>query len=89
MAMTARQIQSDLTATNLTLDGQSIMLDQGWIDNAAGTPFSNAFGFGAVNVQAAITEALNWKSANTQLAEQQVIALDKVSYSTHNGLSAF
>ncbi|MBE0494032.1 MAG: S8 family serine peptidase [Thiomicrospira sp.] len=85
MAMTARQIKStDIAQNTLTLNDGFVTLEQGWVENAAARKFSNAFGFGALNVQAAITEALNWKNQNKQLAEPQVIALDKVSYSTDN-----
>lgn len=59
MAIAARQIQPSLSDTNLVLADGTVVLDQGWVDNAVGRKFSNAFGFGAVDVQAAITEALN------------------------------
>lgn len=86
LATTARQIQPGLAGNSLTLNDGTVTLEQGWVTNAAGIAFSNAFGFGAVDVQAAITKALEWKNAATQLAEQQLISLNKVSYSSDNAI---
>ena len=86
LATSARQIQSGLADNTLTLNDGTVTLEQGWVTNAADIPFSNAFGFGAVDVQAAITKALEWKNTNTSLAQQQVITLNKVSYTSDNAI---
>jgi subtilisin family serine protease len=61
LATTARQIESGLTAKSAS----GVVIEAGWIINDAGYQFSNAYGFGAVDVDAAITMALAWDDNDT------------------------
>lgn len=87
LAKTARQIQPTLTPNILDLNDGSVMIEQGWTTNQAGFPFSNHFGFGGLDVQAAISEALSWKNSQQQLAAPLLLSLDKVSYSQDNQIA--
>ncbi|CAN8140104.1 Serine protease [uncultured Thiomicrorhabdus sp.] len=70
LATTARQIDVGLTAKYLA--NSSIKIEQGWIENNAGYRFSNYYGFGAVDAQAAVNMATdNYNSlAALQTIEQ-------------------
>ncbi|MBE0472195.1 MAG: proprotein convertase P-domain-containing protein, partial [Methyloprofundus sp.] len=46
--------------------------------------FSNAFGFGALNLQAALQKAVDWKTSSTQLTPLQTLDIDAQVYSEHN-----
>lgn len=84
LATSARQIQPELQEINFALTNGSVMLEQGWVSNAAGIAFSNAFGFGAVDVQAALEQAIRWRRTNTVLAEQKTVQTPQQSYSMNN-----
>jgi len=72
LAKTAKKVDSNNTGvtTNSLITGSSapVVLDQGWVKNAAGYWFANAYGFGAVDAAAAVSMA---KSYTGYLSAQQ------------------
>ncbi len=60
LATTARQIDPALLSKKITIDGVEVTLESGWVTNAVGYKYSNAYGFGAVDIDAAMTMALEW-----------------------------
>lgn len=76
LAMTARQLEPALAYSQTTINGQLFDLDRGWITNNAGVKFSNAYGFGSVDVLAAVAMAKQWKSNQTSLGAFVEIAKD-------------
>ncbi|BBP42677.1 S8 family serine peptidase [Thiosulfativibrio zosterae] len=62
LAASARQIQPALAAKTLDINSTRVTIEQGWVTNQAGYHFSNEFGFGAVDVIAALDKALEWKN---------------------------
>lgn len=74
LATTARQLDPDLANNNVLIGGQSVLLESGWVANQAGYAFSNAYGFGAPDTNAAIDMALDWKTNGTTLDSLQVSA---------------
>ena len=84
IATTARQLDPDLSARTMTLNSEELEIDQDWETNAAGYSFSNEYGFGAVDVQAAITLALNWKSSNTHLGALKTLSATKQTFFNNN-----
>lgn len=57
LAKTARQIDPNLANTTMRLGNQSFELEAGWVTNQSGIAFSNEYGFGAVDVLAAVKMA--------------------------------
>ena len=84
LATSARKIQSDLAENWLSLDDGNVKIEQGWLTNQAGYHFSNAFGFGALNLQDALQKAVDWKASSTQLAPLQTLEMAAQVYSEHN-----
>lgn len=85
LAITARKIDPELAENSFDLNGQSVVIEQGWVTNSVGRHFSNAYGFGAIDVQAAIAKALEWKGQNktlptfrTEIQTQQQLVSDNV-----------
>ncbi|MDG6773654.1 S8 family serine peptidase [Thiomicrorhabdus sp. ZW0627] len=81
LATTARKLDPNLAAKTLLLGGQLVTLEQGWVSNAAVNPhtgnhylYSNAYGFGAPDTNAAIQMALDWKTNGTTMAALQTTA---------------
>ena len=70
LAKTARKIDPISTAASVTvsINGEDYQASQGWVTNKAGYPFHNWYGFGAINVDAAVAMA---KSYNTVLPDLQ------------------
>jgi subtilisin family serine protease/subtilisin-like proprotein convertase family protein len=62
LARTARQIDPAIAARTVQIGETSYTAEQPWIVNAAGFHFHNWYGFGAVNVDAAVAMARNWTS---------------------------
>lgn len=60
LARTARKIDPAISARTVQIGEKSYTLEQPWIVNAAGFNFHNWYGFGAVNVDAAVALARNW-----------------------------
>lgn len=64
LASTAKRIDPNfpgVTATTL-LPGSTIVLEQGWVTNAAGYTFSNRYGFGEIDAGVAVKMAGQYKS---------------------------
>ena len=57
LAKTARPVHTDITPVQLALQDGAYTLANAWVVNGAGYAFHNRFGFGAVNVDAAIALA--------------------------------
>jgi subtilisin-like proprotein convertase family protein len=80
LARTARKLEPGLEPKS----GSGVVLEAGWVSNAAtptGYDYSNAYGFGAVNVDAAMTMALQWKTDNTTLPAFKMISTGPVTES--------
>lgn len=65
LATTARKIDPNLAPSSLGVGNGVLNIEQGWQTNAAGYHFSNAYGFGAVDVLAALQMAKNWGAEQT------------------------
>ena len=57
LAKTARQLHADIPRVRVAFGGVPAVLQHGWITNAAGYHFHNWYGFGAVDVDAAVALA--------------------------------
>ena len=57
LARTARRLDADLPRVRVAFGGVPAVLQHGWISNAAGYPFHNWYGFGAIDVDAAVASA--------------------------------
>jgi len=65
LAKTAVKVDAaNPSVTVTTLTGGSYVAEQGWITNAAGLNFHNWYGFGAVNVSAAVAMAKTYTSGS-------------------------
>ena len=76
LAKTAKKVDANNTGVTTTslITGSSapVVLEQGWVKNAAGYWFANAYGFGAVDAAAAVSMA---KSYTGYLSAQQSASL--------------
>lgn len=57
LAKTARQLDAGISRVRVAFGGTPAVLQHGWITNAAGYRFHNWYGFGAVDVDAAVALA--------------------------------
>ena len=57
LAKTARQLDADIPRVRVAFGGTPAVLQHGWITNAAGYRFHNWYGFGAIDVDAAVALA--------------------------------
>ena len=57
LAKTARRLDADIPRVRVAFGGVPAVLQHGWITNAAGYHFHNWYGFGAIDVDAAIALA--------------------------------
>ena len=57
LAKTARQLHADIPRVRVAFGGVPAVLQHGWITNGAGYPFHNWYGFGAIDVDAAVALA--------------------------------
>ena len=57
LARTARQLHADIPRVRVAFGGTPAVLQHGWITNAAGYHFHNWYGFGAIDVDAALALA--------------------------------
>lgn len=64
LAKTARRIDSQSSASivNVSIDGVNYQASQGWVKNAADYYFHNWYGFGALNVDAAVAMAKDYQT---------------------------
>lgn len=60
LAKTATQTDPNFSGVTAELPHGKYTLEQGWVTNAAGFHFSNWYGFGRVNLQAAVDLALSY-----------------------------
>ena len=69
LAKTARKIDpiSQESIVNVGINGVDYQASQGWVTNAAGYNFHNWYGFGAVNVDAAVTMLKNYQAGSLPL----------------------
>ena len=58
LARTARQLDAEIPRVRVAFGGVPAVLQHGWITNAAGYPFHNWYGFGAIDVDAAVALAV-------------------------------
>ena len=83
LAKTAKKVDPAHTGVISTsvIDGQStpVVLDQGWVQNAAGQWFSNSYGFGAVDASAAVRMAKNYSTNLSSLKSASLSA----NFTTH------
>ena len=79
LAKTARKIDPDSPGSKVTvnINGVDYEASQGWIKNAADYNFHNWYGFGALNVDAAVTMAKNYQ-AGISLPPLQYKSYDSV-----------
>ena len=87
LAKTARQLDADIPRVRVAFGGVPAVLQHGWITNAAGYHFHNWYGFGAIDVDAAValaaTHTPNSLGVFTQSAPVQLAAA--VTIPDHDG----
>ena len=73
LAKTARKIDpgSPGSIVTVNINGVDYEASQGWITNAAGYNFNNWYGFGAMNVDAAVTMAKNYPAGSLPLLQDR------------------
>ncbi len=89
LATTARQIDKTLSSKTLLVGTTNVALESGWVTNAAtptGYAYSNAYGFGAIDIDAAITMALQWKTDSTTLPALQTVTKGPFLLSSGNNI---
>jgi subtilisin family serine protease len=86
LATTARQIDTTLSSKTLLVGTTNVTLESGWVTNVAGYKYSNAYGFGALNIDAALTMALQWKTGSTTLPALQTVTKGPFILSTSNNI---
>ena len=84
LAKTARKLDEDLAETTMTLESSDQVIDQAWVTNAAGYHFSNAYGFGAVDILNAVALAKTRQSGDLNLSSMIVDEVPLQEYSTQN-----
>jgi len=64
LAKTAKHVDPTFAGVSSTgiISGSTIVLEQGWVTNAAGYTFSNRYGFGGVDAAAAVAAAKTYTS---------------------------
>ncbi len=62
LAKTAKKVDASQPAIRKSVAGVTTVIEQGWVTNAAGFPFSNWYGFGAVDASAAVAMAKAYTS---------------------------
>jgi len=64
LAKTAKPVDTGFTGVSSTtiISGSTVVLEQGWVKNAAGFSFSNRYGFGAVDAAVAVAMAKTYSS---------------------------
>jgi len=82
LATTARQLDAGVVDNVKFIGATPVTLESGWTTNSTGYHFSNSYGFGAPDADAAITMALDWKSTNTTLSVFKAFQASTVSVNT-------
>lgn len=64
LAKTARHVDPSFSgvSSSTIISGRNVVLEQGWVTNAAGYSFSNRYGFGGVDASAAVAMAKSYTS---------------------------
>jgi len=62
LAKTAKKVDAAFPGVSSTaiIPGSTVVLEQGWVTNRAGWPFSNRYGFGGVDASAAVAMAKSY-----------------------------
>lgn len=62
LAKTAKKVDSTFAGVSRTdiVSGSTVVLEQGWVTNAVGWSFSNRYGFGGVDAEAAVAMAKSY-----------------------------
>jgi subtilisin-like proprotein convertase family protein len=83
LAKTAKKIDPNFSgvSSSTLLAGSTIVLDQGWVKNAANYWFSNWYGFGSVDASAAVAMA---KTYSSYLPDSQTASLSMHYLSNYN-----
>ncbi len=89
LAVTARQLQPDLKPITRFINGQTVTIEQGWVTNAAGIAFSNAFGFGGLSVVEAVKLAQQWQASNQSLPTLKTVQTLKQPLTQNNEIANF
>jgi len=74
LAKTATQVDASIAQVSRTFTGGTYVAEPGWIINGAGYHFHNWYGFGRVNVSAAVALATGYSSGWPTLTETPFIA---------------
>jgi hypothetical protein len=71
LAKTAKQVDPTFAGVSATdiIPGNTVILEQGWVTNAAGFNFSNRYGFGGVDAAAAVAAAKAYTNYLPPLAD--------------------
>ncbi len=89
LAKTANKVDPQHTGVISTsvIDGNStpVVLDQGWVKNAAGHWFSNSYGFGSVDAGAAVRMAKNYTNYFSSLQSATLPAQFSTNVNVPNG----
>jgi hypothetical protein len=64
LASTSDQVDSTISATNLTINGVAYAAEAAWLTNAAGYKFHNYYGFGRVNAGLAVSAAQTYTAGS-------------------------
>jgi len=70
LAQTARKIDPDVSAVNVSIDDENYVARQGWITNQAGYHFHNWYGFGAIHVDNAVAMAKTYSTVLPALQDK-------------------
>lgn len=79
LAKTSEKVDANHSGTTVTLGDGSYTAELPWTTNAAAYSFHNWYGFGAIDVDAAITEARSYTSTQTALQECAWRSSDNIS----------
>jgi subtilisin family serine protease len=64
LASTSDQVDSTISATNLTINGVAYAAEPAWLTNAAGYKFHNYYGFGRINAGLAVSAAQSYTAGS-------------------------
>lgn len=84
LAKSARKLNPNLSPVTMNLNGASFVIDQAWETNSAGFNFSNAFGFGAVDIINAVALAKQRQQGGVNLPAMQTLLVESDLFSTNN-----
>ena len=92
LATTARTIDQAIRPVQVVIGTSPYVPQQPWTTNAAGYSYHNSFGFGAIDVDAAVDAAKNWQldtlgafAVSKWVEDDASLAIDKVPIPDHNG----